>query len=57
MQQPTLQTIKQRLSFEIANIKSPMLKYKKPNKPTIALIIVVFLTFGEIGNKGSVIDF
>ena len=56
MQQPTLQTVKQRLSFEIANIKSPMLKYKKPNKPTIALIIVV-LTFGEIGNKGSVIDF
>ena len=56
MQQHTLQTIKQRLSFEIANIKRPKLKYKKTNKPTIMLIIVV-LTFGEIGNKGSVIDF
>ena len=38
------------LSLEIANVKSPLVKYKKTHKPTIMLIIAI-LTFGEIDNK------
>ena len=44
------------MSLEIANVKTPLTKYKKTNKPTITLIIIV-LTFGEIDNKRSIIDF
>ena len=44
------------MSLEIASVKSPLTKYKKTNKPIITLIIIV-LIFGEIENKGSIIDF
>ena len=44
------------MSLEIANVENPLAKYKKTNKPTITLIIIV-LTFREIDNKGSLIDF
>ena len=44
------------MSLEIANVENPLAKYKKTNKPTIALIIIV-LIFGEIYNRGSIIDF
>ena len=38
------------LSLEIANVTSPLEKYKKTSKPTIMLIIAI-LTFGEIDSK------
>ena len=38
------------MSLEIANVTSPLAKYKKTSKPTIMLIIAI-LTFGEIDNK------
>ena len=44
------------MSLEIANVKSPLAKYKKTNKPTIMLTIAV-LTFGEIDSKRLIIDF
>ena len=49
-------TLRRRLSFEIANVKSPLAKYKRTNKPTTTLLIAV-LIFGEIDNRGSIIDF
>ena len=44
------------MSLEIANVKNPLAKYNKTNKPTIALIIIV-LILREIDNKGSLNDF
>ena len=45
-----------RLSFEIANVKNPLAKYKITNKPTITLLIAV-LIFVDIDNKRRIIDF
>ena len=44
------------MSLEIVNVENPLEKYKKTNKTTITLIIIV-LTFGEIDNERSTIDF
>ena len=49
-------TSRWRLSLEIANVENPLAKYKKTNKPTITLIMIV-VTFRKIDNKGSLIDF
>ena len=45
-----------RLSFEIANVKNPLAKYKITYKSTITLLIAV-LIFVDIDNKRRIIDF
>ena len=40
----------------MANVENPLAKYKKTNKSTITIIMIV-LTFRGIDNKGSLIDF
>ena len=42
------------MSLEIINVENPLEKYKKTNKITL---IIIVLTFGEIDNKRSTIDF